>query len=120
MVDREEERKILTQSQVKGDRVLVMEEKGEKLGYVSLKISDKTLYIIDFLLQNEFDCNNLSMEESFFLDSLMRSAASYGETKGADKIETVNNKYNNFLKKKGFDTDFSHAFTPMSTIVHYT
>ena len=56
--------------------------------------------IFDFDLSRPCNFDDLAMEESFFVDTLMRSAASYGETNGADKIETTSNKYNNFLKKR--------------------
>ena len=49
----------------------------------------------------------------------MRSAASYGENFGADRIETAFPDFFGFFKARGFDCDETHAFTPLSTIVRY-
>lgn len=122
MENLEKEAEILQNLAEKGDnaRVLEMTEKTECLGTVAVVIREKTLVIINFSLANACDFENLSMEETFYIDTLMRSAASYGETHGARKIETTNSEYNTFLKRRGFKTDETHAFTDMSTIVHYT
>ncbi len=97
-----------------------MDENGSELGWVSLKIDGETLVIIKFELTGGFDINNLDMEQVFFLDSLMRSAASYGEVHGAVDIKTADNAYNAFLAKKKFLTDEQGAFILMSEIVKYS
>lgn len=123
MKDKERESqilKILLKNEENNSRVLLMTEGENELGTVALKIYERTLIIIDISLENDCDFENLNIEEDFFVDTLMRSAASYGETKGANFIETQDNKYNKILAKKGFTVDENHAFTKMSTIVHYT
>ena len=49
----------------------------------------------------------------------MRAAASYGENFGANQIVTDFPDFFQFFKLRWFQTDDSHAFTPMSTIVKY-
>ncbi len=97
-----------------------MTERGSELGMVSLAVRGSKLMIFEFTLANPCDFEKLDEEQSFFVDTLMRSAASFGETNGASGIHTANNLYNSFLQTKGFETDENHAFTKMSTIVHYT
>lgn len=121
--DQQREEQILKTLLKKGEnngRVLVMTEGNEELGTVALKIVDRKLVIIKFSLANNCDFENLSMEEEFFIDTLMRSAASYAETNGANFIETETNEYNKFFAKKGFEILDTHAFAVMSKIVHYT
>lgn len=96
-----------------------MEDGSKEIGWVSLKVEDENLYIIKIELNTKCDFENLDMEQSFYVDTLMRSAASYGEVHGARKIYTVDSLYNSFLIKKGFQIVDGVAFTPMSTIVHY-
>ena len=98
-------------------RVLLMTDGGSPMGFVAVDILKDTLRMLKFVV---YEQENISeMEKTFFLDTLMRSAASYGETNGADKLATVNSEMNEFLKKRGFQTDDSHAIAPMSLIVHY-
>ncbi len=98
----------------------MMTERGIELGLVATEIIEKRLIILEFDLLNSCDFDNLNLEEEFFVDSLMRSAASYGETNGADFIELKSNTYNKFLAKKGFTVTDTHAFAPMSLIVKYS
>ena len=49
----------------------------------------------------------------------MRSAASWGEDHGANRIVTTFPDFFGFFQARGFQTDEDHAFTPMETIVHY-
>ena len=58
-------------------------------------------------------------ETLFILDTLMRSAASWGEDHGAEAIATCFPDFFGFFKARGFTVDEEHAFTPMSTIVRY-
>lgn len=97
--------------------VLMLADGNEEIGYVAVKVIGSTLYYLNFEINNSEMM--MPFEKEFYLDALMRAGASYGENRKADSLETVNNKYNDFLKKKGFKTDFSHAFAPMSLIVHY-
>ena len=98
-------------------KIFMMSEGENELGYVACKLIGSTLLLIKFEVNGSE--NMASFEKDFYLDTLMRSAASFGENHGADSIETFDNKYNDFLKKKGFSTDLFHAFAPMSLIVHY-
>ncbi|MBE6730555.1 MAG: hypothetical protein E7564_02570 [Ruminococcaceae bacterium] len=117
--DQEKENKILASLNEtnKTAKVLMMAEGDADLGYVAVKLMGDTLIYLEFKIYNSE--NMMPFEKEFYLDTLMRSGASYGENYGADKLETANNLYNDFLKKKGFKTDIFHAFAPMLLIVHY-
>lgn len=121
MIDREREKSLLKSLPAEDNaRVLFMTEGNEELGWVAVSLQERTLRLLKFSLPSCKDYAAPDMESSFFLDTLMRSAASYGETNGADFIETATAEYNAFLNKQGFTVDDTHAFTPMSTIVHYS
>ena len=117
--NQEKEDKILSSlnETSKTAKVLMMAEGDEDIGYVAVKLVGSSLIYLKFEVYNSE--NMMPFEKEFYLDTLMRSGASYGENHGADKLETANNLYNEFLKKKGFKTDIFHAFAPMSLIVHY-
>lgn len=121
MPDREQERSILAEIDGAGPeaRVLAMVERGETLGTAALELNGSVLRILR-LTAGGYDFSAAPKGETvFILDSLMRSAASYGENFGADRIETAFPDFYGFFKARGFDCDESHAFTPMSTIVRY-
>ena len=117
--DQEKEDKILSSLNETSEtaKVLMMAEGSEDLGYVAVKLIGDSLVYLAFEIYNSE--NMMPFEKEFYLDTLMRSGASYGENHGANKLETANNLYNDFFKKKGFKTDLFHAFAPMSLIVHY-
>lgn len=115
------ERSILEQIPCAGPdaRVLSMRERGETLGTAALELGGEVLRILA-LTARSYDFSEAPEGETvFILDSLMRSAASYGETFGASRIETAFPDFFGFFQARGFDCDEAHAFTPMSTIVHY-
>ena len=117
--DKEKEEELLQAIEKKeaNARVLLMIDGDSPIGFVAVDILKDTLRMLKFVV---YEQENISdMEKTFFLDTLMRSAASYGETNGADKLATINSEMNEFLKKRGFQTDNYHAFAPMSLIVHY-
>lgn len=116
MADREAEKGLLRgiEGLSENARVLLMTEGEETLGWVAVDLVELTLRMLKFHVETEND-----MERNFYLDTLMRSAASYGETNGADRLETAGGEMNDFLRKRGFETDATHAFAPMSLIVHY-
>ena len=119
MADRAAEEEILrTIGEKEADaRVLMMTDGGRQAGFVAVDIVGDTLRMLKFVLYNQLEISD--MDRDFFLDTLMRSAASYGETKGASKLATTDSNMNEFLRKKGFEIDDCHAFAPMSLIVHY-
>ena len=102
-------------------RVLVMTDGAEELGYVVVSLRADVLFIHQFNLggKTDFSAEKPGMEEIFILDTLMRSAASFGETNGANHIKTTFPDFHSFFKLRKFDVDDTHAETPMSTIVHY-
>lgn len=121
MKDREQEGRLLAQIEGAGKeaRILAMCERGSTLGWVALELDAGTLRILH-LHADGYDASKAPQgEEIFILDSLMRSAASYGETFGADQIETAFPDFFGFFRVRGFTCDDTHAFTPMSTIVKY-
>lgn len=120
-VQDKEELSLLSQIGVAGAnaRVLAMRERGNTLGWVALELDEKTLRILRLYSEGYDFSRPPKGEEIFILDSLMRSAASYGETFGADRIETAFPDFFGFFQTRGFDHDEKCAFTPMSTIVKY-
>lgn len=121
MEDRDSERAILEEIGCcrPGARVLAMTERGAALGTAALELDGDVLRILRLTAEGYDFTSAPKGETLFILDSLMRSAASYGETFGANHIETTFPDFFGFFKARGFDTDDSHAFTPMSTIVKY-
>ncbi len=112
MEDRERERKLLEGMETAGGdaRVLLMTDRGKPAGYAA----------VELLAAGDYDFSREpNGEESFILDTLMRSAASYGENFGAAFLETSFPDFYGFFAARGFAIDKEHAFTPMSTIVRY-
>lgn len=121
MVDREREKELLAAVEGAGPeaRVLAMTDRGEELGTVAVELRDGTLHILQ-MRAGEYDFSRKPQgEEAFILDTLLRSAASWGENFGAGEIVTAFPDFFDFFKARGFAADDSHAFTPMSTIVRY-
>lgn len=121
MVDREREKELLAAVEGAGPeaRVLAMTDRGEVLGTVAVELRDGTLHILQ-MRAGEYDFSRKPQgEEAFILDTLLRSAASWGENFGAGEIVTAFPDFFDFFKARGFASDDSHAFTPMSTIVRY-
>lgn len=121
MKDEERERDILERLGAAGPeaRVLAMCERGQTLGTAALQLDGTVLRILELAAEGYDGSRAPQGEEIFILDSLMRSAASYGETFGADRIETAFPDFFGFFHARGFDCDETHAYTPMSTIVRY-
>ncbi len=121
MEDREREKELLAGIQTKGGsaRVLSMSDRGEILGWTAVELDRGVLRILK-LSAGEYDFSRKPQgEEVFILDTLMRSAASYGETFGAGFLETAFPDFFGFFKSRGFETDETHAFGPMSLVVKY-
>lgn len=119
--DREKEICSKTAGADAESRVLVMTDGKEELGYVVVSLKEKVLYIHGFCVggKTDFAAEKPGMEEIFILDTLMRSAASFGENNGADHIRTTFPDFHSFFKLRRFDVTETCAETPMSTIVHY-
>jgi len=121
MDDREREKELLSGLPV-GDgepRVLAMKDRGEVLGYAAVELCGETLRILKLEAAGYSFQQKPQGEEAFILDSLVRAAASYGETFGAGKIETAFPDFHGFFKARGFGADEGHAFGPMGLIVRY-
>ena len=121
MADREREKELLAAVEGAGPeaRVLAMTDRGEELGTVAVELRDGTLHILQ-MRAGEYDFSRKPQgEEAFILDTLLRSAASWGENFGAGEIATAFPDFFDFFKARGFASDDTHAFTPMSTIVRY-
>lgn len=121
MKDREQEREWLAGVPGADDnaRILAMTERGELLGWTAVKIDQEVLRILCLTVPGYDFGEKPQGETIFILDTLMRSAASYGETFGAAMIETAFSDFFGFFRARGFETDETHAFTPMNTIVKY-
>lgn len=121
MADREREKELLAAVEGAGPeaRVLAMTDRGEELGTVAVELRDGTLHILQ-MRAGEYDFSRKPQgEEAFILDTLLRSAASWGENFGAEEIVTAFPDFFDFFKARGFAADDTHAFAPMSTIVRY-
>lgn len=121
MEDRQREKELLEGLET-GDgepRVLMMADRGEELGWAAVELAGNTLQLLK-LSAGDYDFSRKpALEETFVLDTLLRSAASYGETFGADLFETVFPDFYGFFRARGFESDETHAFGPISVIVKY-
>ena len=100
-------------------RILAMTERGALLGWVAVELEDKVLRILKLSADGYSFTDPPAGEEVFILDTLMRSAASYGEDKGANFIETAFPDFHRFFASRGFSVNETSASTPISTIVKY-
>lgn len=123
MQEKEKEKAICRETAGAGDnaRVLVMTDGGEALGYVVVGIENGTLRIYGFCAsgRTDFTQEKPDMETVFVLDTLLRSAASFGEVNGADRIETAFPDFFDFFKLRGFTVLEARVEAPMSVIVRY-
>lgn len=120
MEDREQEKALLDGLPVSGEpRVLAMKDRGETLGYAAVELDAGTLRILKLEAAGYDFSQKPQGETVFILDTLMRSAASYGETFGAQRIETAFPDFFGFFQARGFETDGERAFGPMSLVVRY-
>lgn len=121
MEDREREKELLRDVAHAGDkaRVLLMTDREEAMGYAAVELAGNVLRILKLHAERYDPAQKPTGDAVFILDALMRAAASYGETFGADAIETAFPDFFDFFRLRGFQTDETHAYTPMSTVVHY-
>ena len=106
--------------QISGEAdVIVMAEKELEYGSAVLSVDGTVLKIYDITVCGQ-SLSSLDMTGKFVADSLMRSAASYGEHHGAVRIEVYIPELNDFLQQKGFAPEETCMATPMSTIVRRT
>ena len=84
MENREEERKLLDAAGVDG-RVLSMKDGGQEVGYVIVDLQEGTLLLRKLAAKGYDFTQRPQGEELFILDTLMRSAASWGEDHGAER-----------------------------------
>lgn len=118
MEDREEERRILEENGVEGT-VLLMKDAGQPVGHAVVALEDREVQIRKLSAKGYDFTDSPQGEEAFVLDTLMRSAASWGEDHGANRIATTFPDFFGFFQARGFQTDGERAFTPIETIVHY-
>lgn len=79
MENREEERKLLDAAGVEG-RVLSMKDGGQEVGYAIVDLQEGTLLLRKLAAKGYDFTQRPQGEELFILDTLMRSAASWGRT----------------------------------------
>ena len=104
MENREEERKLLDAAGVEG-RVLSMKDGGQEVGYVIVDLQEGTLLLRKLAAKGYDFTQPPRGEELFILDTLMRSAASWGEDHGSDAIATCFPDFFGFFKARGFTVD---------------
>ena len=123
MAEKTEEAALLAKTEGAPDngRVLVMTDGEETLGYVVVALEDDTLVFYGFSVSGQTDFTKAKPDPmtTFVLDTLMRSAASFGETNGMNHIRTAFPDFFDFFKQRGFTVAEDHAEAPMSLIVHY-
>ena len=115
MEDREREKSLLGDLPTPGGepRALCMKDKSGELGYALVELLGEKLRIV------KLEAAGYAPAQKPQVDTLLRSAASYGETFGASEIETAFPDFHGFFKARGFKTDEAHAYGPMSLIVRY-
>ena len=88
---------------------------------VVVALEDDTLVFYGFSVSGQTDFTKAKPDPmtTFVLDTLMRSAASFGETNGMNHIRTAFPDFFDFFKQRGFAVAEDHAEAPMSLIVHY-
>ena len=104
MENREEERKLLDAAGVEG-RVLSMKDGGQEVGYAIVDLQEGTLLLRKLAAKGYDFTQRPQGEELFILDTLMRSAASWGEDHGAEAIATCFPDFFGFFKARGFTVD---------------
>lgn len=121
MEDREKEREVLEKLPRLGGepRVLVMKDRGEALGLAAVELDGDTLRILALEAGGYGFERKPEGEEVFILDTLVRSAASYGEALGAGRIETAFADFFGFFKARGFAVEEGRAYGPVGLIVKY-
>ncbi len=96
-----------------------MQDKEELLGFSAVELEHSTLIILKLnALEYDF-VQKPNPEQSFILDSLIRSSASYGENFGAQAIQTSFPDFFDFMKARGFSADETHTYTAIGTLVKY-
>ena len=123
MAEKTEEAALLakTEGAPGNGRVLVMTDGEETLGYVVVALEDDTLVFYGFSVSGQTDFTKAKPDPmtAFVLDTLMRSAASFGETNGMNHIRTAFPDFFDVFKQRGFTVAEDHAEAPMSLIVQY-
>ena len=99
-----------------------MTDGADELGLVVAGVRERTLVVYGFSVagRTDFTAEKPDAETVFILDTLLRSAASFGEVNGADRIRTTFPDFYDFFRLRGFEAAESHMEAPMSAIVHYT
>ena len=121
MADREREKELLAAVEGAGPeaRVLAMTDRGEELGTVAVELRDGTLHILQ-MRAGEYDFSRKPQgEEAFILDTLLRSAASWGENFGAGRSSRPSRISSISSRRGALRRTTPTPFTPMSTIVRY-
>lgn len=96
-------------------RVIECFNDGVTVGYSAVEVTGTILIIYEMAIEDTLS----ETDQAFFRDFLLRATASYGENHGAASMQTIDSSMNSFLKSKGFTTDITHAYAPISLIVHY-
>lgn len=96
-----------------------MVEKNKSLGHVVVEVTGETVLLRGIQASGYDGKDKPDTEALFVLDSLMRASASYGETKGGEKIVVTFPDFYDFFLRRGFIQEGSAMVTPMSTIVKY-
>ena len=97
-----------------------MAEGDEEMGRIALVVEDGTVTFLSMRAGGYDFKAPPDPEQAFILDSLMRAGASYGETHGADKIDTAFEDFFGFFKNRGFSVENGTPKAAMSLIVKYS
>lgn len=120
--DRERAAELIAKSGLNGDAltVLTMSEKEKRFGSVILSCEGEVLYILALIAGSYDFITAPDMETTFILDSLTRSAASYGEAHNACKIRTGFPDFFDFFAARGFQIHETYCDADMGVIVKYS
>ena len=110
MEDQQQKKAVLSRYPMlsgKGD-VMVMAEKSDILGTVVLSVDGTVLRMYDMTVSGQ-SLKTLDSMGKMIADSLMRAAASYGETNGAEQVISHVAELAWFFAQKGFLEEAVHG-----------
>ena len=85
--------------------LLVVEERGEELGYLAVDVDKTSVRILDFQLYGCTDYRDMNPDQSEYCEMMLRSAASYGLNRNLFRMETALVSIFPLAKRYGFRKD---------------
>lgn len=122
VTDEQKRQEILNREKIKNADavVLAMNDGAGDLGYAVINIEKDIIYILKLCADGYHFENRPDAGQVFVLDSLLRAAASYGETFYAQYIETTFSDFYDFFRLRRFDVSGGICKGSVSLIVKYS